>query len=115
MKMVEKEEKGAILYMNQEGAWYWLLNKFKSLSSPGTRYGYGRSESSSRFSNGSAGLWSRCSNSASSRGYKLRLISNNPKKRVGLIGYGLEIVENVPIEIHSNPHNERYLQTKGIN
>ena len=43
---------------------------------------------------------------------KLRLISNNPKKRVGLIGYGLEIVENVPVEINPNPHNERYLQTK---
>jgi 3,4-dihydroxy 2-butanone 4-phosphate synthase/GTP cyclohydrolase II len=43
---------------------------------------------------------------------KLRLISNNPKKRVGLIGYGLEIVENVPVEVNPNPHNERYLQTK---
>ena len=39
-------------------------------------------------------------------------MSNNPKKRVGLIGYGLEIVENVPIQIHPNPHNEKYLQTK---
>jgi len=44
--------------------------------------------------------------------HKLRLISNNPKKRVGLIGYGLEIVENIPIEINSNPHNEKYLTTK---
>ena len=43
---------------------------------------------------------------------KLRLISNNPKKRVGLLGYGLEVVENVPLQIESNPHNERYLQTK---
>ncbi len=43
---------------------------------------------------------------------KLRLMSNNPKKRVGLVGYGLEIVENIPIEIVSNPHNEKYLQTK---
>jgi 3,4-dihydroxy 2-butanone 4-phosphate synthase / GTP cyclohydrolase II len=40
------------------------------------------------------------------------LMTNNPKKRVGLIGYGLEIVENVPIEVDSNPHNEKYLQTK---
>jgi 3,4-dihydroxy 2-butanone 4-phosphate synthase/GTP cyclohydrolase II len=43
---------------------------------------------------------------------KLRLISNNPKKRAGLMGYGLEIVETVPIEIPSNPYNERYLRTK---
>jgi 3,4-dihydroxy 2-butanone 4-phosphate synthase/GTP cyclohydrolase II len=43
---------------------------------------------------------------------KLRLISNNPKKRVGLVGYGLEIVDNIPLKIDSNPHNEKYLQTK---
>jgi 3,4-dihydroxy 2-butanone 4-phosphate synthase/GTP cyclohydrolase II len=43
---------------------------------------------------------------------KIRLISNNPTKRVGLLGYGLEIVEQIPIEIHSNPHNEKYLRTK---
>jgi 3,4-dihydroxy 2-butanone 4-phosphate synthase/GTP cyclohydrolase II len=43
---------------------------------------------------------------------KLRLITNNPKKRVGLTGYGLEIVENLTLSIESNPHNERYLQTK---
>ena len=43
---------------------------------------------------------------------KLRLMTNNPRKRVGLIGYGLEIVENIPIEINANAHNEKYLQTK---
>ena len=43
---------------------------------------------------------------------KMRLMTNNPKKRAGLIGYGLEVVENVPIEIASNPHNEVYLRTK---
>jgi 3,4-dihydroxy 2-butanone 4-phosphate synthase/GTP cyclohydrolase II len=43
---------------------------------------------------------------------KIRLLSNNPKKRAGLIGYGLEIIENVPIVIPSNPHNINYLQTK---
>jgi 3,4-dihydroxy 2-butanone 4-phosphate synthase/GTP cyclohydrolase II len=43
---------------------------------------------------------------------KLKLITNNPKKRVGLIGYGLEIVENVPIRIAPNPYNEKYLKTK---
>ncbi len=44
--------------------------------------------------------------------HKLRLISNNPKKRVGLVGYGLEVVDNVPLLINANPHNQRYLQTK---
>jgi 3,4-dihydroxy 2-butanone 4-phosphate synthase/GTP cyclohydrolase II len=43
---------------------------------------------------------------------KINLISNNPKKRVGLMGYGLEIVDNTPIEIQPNPHNEKYLLTK---
>ena len=43
---------------------------------------------------------------------KMKLMSNNPKKRAGLLGYGLEVVENIPIEIASNPHNEKYLQTK---
>jgi 3,4-dihydroxy 2-butanone 4-phosphate synthase/GTP cyclohydrolase II len=43
---------------------------------------------------------------------KLKLISNNPKKRVGLVGYGLEIVDNIPIEVSPNPHNEKYLLTK---
>jgi 3,4-dihydroxy 2-butanone 4-phosphate synthase/GTP cyclohydrolase II len=43
---------------------------------------------------------------------KLRLITNNPKKRAGLMGYGLEIVDVLPIEMHANPHNEKYLRTK---
>jgi 3,4-dihydroxy 2-butanone 4-phosphate synthase/GTP cyclohydrolase II len=43
---------------------------------------------------------------------KMRLLSNNPKKRSGLIGYGLEIIENVTLEIESNRHNESYLKTK---
>jgi 3,4-dihydroxy 2-butanone 4-phosphate synthase/GTP cyclohydrolase II len=45
---------------------------------------------------------------------KMRLISNNPKKRTGLIGYGLEIVENVPLHTEPNPHNAKYLDTKKI-
>jgi len=43
---------------------------------------------------------------------KMRLMSNNPKKRTGLVGYGLEVVENVPLEIACNVHNEHYLKTK---
>ena len=44
--------------------------------------------------------------------HKMRLLTNNPRKRTGLVGYGLEIVENLPIEIEANAHNERYLRTK---
>ena len=43
---------------------------------------------------------------------RLRLISNNPRKRAGLLGYGIEVVETIPIEVDPNPHNEKYLQTK---
>jgi 3,4-dihydroxy 2-butanone 4-phosphate synthase/GTP cyclohydrolase II len=43
---------------------------------------------------------------------KLRLLTNNPKKRVGLIGYGLEIVDNISLSIDPNPHNQKYLNTK---
>ena len=43
---------------------------------------------------------------------KMKLLSNNPKKRIGLIVYGLEIVDNINIEIDANPHNEKYLKTK---
>ena len=43
---------------------------------------------------------------------KIRLLSNNPQKRVGLLGYGIEIIESVPIEINSNQHNKFYLETK---
>ena len=44
--------------------------------------------------------------------HKIKLITNNPRKRAGLLGYGLEIVENIPIEMCANPHNENYLKTK---
>ena len=43
---------------------------------------------------------------------KIKLLSNNPKKRTGLVGYGLEITQNIPLEIKSNEHNEAYLKTK---
>ncbi len=45
---------------------------------------------------------------------KMRLLTNNPRKRTGLVGYGLEIVDNVPIEITANVHNQRYLLTKKL-
>nr|WP_290426994.1 bifunctional 3,4-dihydroxy-2-butanone-4-phosphate synthase/GTP cyclohydrolase II [Algoriphagus limi] len=112
MQMVEKEGKGLILYMNQEGRGIGLINKLKA-------YKLQEEGMDTVQANLALGL------PMDSRDYgvgaqilrdlgvgKIRLISNNPQKRVGLIGYGLEIVEQVPIEIAPNPHNERYLKTK---
>ncbi|NVJ87089.1 MAG: bifunctional 3,4-dihydroxy-2-butanone-4-phosphate synthase/GTP cyclohydrolase II [Algoriphagus sp.] len=112
MQMVEKEGKGLILYMNQEGRGIGLINKLKA-------YKLQEEGMDTVQANLALGL------PMDSRDYgvgaqilrdlgvgKIKLISNNPQKRVGLIGYGLEIVEQVPIEIAPNPHNERYLKTK---
>ena len=112
MSLVEKEGQGIILYMNQEGRGIGLLNKLKAyklqeegmdtveanlhLGFPMDKRDYGVGAQILRY----LGVT------------KLRLISNNPRKRAGLLGYGLEIVDTVPIEIHPNPHNEKYLMTK---
>jgi len=112
MHMVEKEGKGIILYMNQEGRGIGLVNKLKAyklqengmdtveanlhLGFPMDKRDYGIGAQILR----SLGI------------SKLRLMSNNPKKRAGLLGYGLEVTETVPIEAVPNPHNEKYLQTK---
>lgn len=112
MELVEQAGKGVVLYMNQEGRGIGLINKLKAyklqeegmdtvqanlalgLPMDGRDYGVG------------AQILRDLNIS------KIRLISNNPQKRVGLLGYGLEIIEQVPIEILPNPHNEKYLQTK---
>ena len=112
MKMVEKEGKGAILYMNQEGRGIGLLNKLKAyrLQEQGMDTVEANLHLGFQMDQRDYGVGAQILRYIGIT--KLRLMSNNPKKRVGLIGYGLEIVENVPIEIHPNPHNERYLQTK---
>jgi 3,4-dihydroxy 2-butanone 4-phosphate synthase / GTP cyclohydrolase II len=112
LEMVEKEGKGVVLYMNQEGRGIGLLNKLKA-------YKLQEEGKDTVEANLALGFQS------DQRDYgvgaqilrdlgvtKLRLMSNNPKKRTGLIGYGLEIVETVGIEVCSNPHNEKYLMTK---
>ncbi|OQP62439.1 bifunctional 3,4-dihydroxy-2-butanone 4-phosphate synthase/GTP cyclohydrolase II [Niastella vici] len=112
MQHVEKEGKGVILYMNQEGRGIGLVNKLKAyklqesgfdtveanlhLGFPMDKRDYGIGAQILRYLGIS----------------KLRLLSNNPKKRAGLLGYGLEVVEAVPIEVVPNPHNEKYLTTK---
>jgi 3,4-dihydroxy 2-butanone 4-phosphate synthase / GTP cyclohydrolase II len=112
MEMVNAEGKGAILYMNQEGRGIGLLNKLKAyrlqedgMDTVEANLHLGFSMDQRDYGVGAQIL--RYLNIS-----KLRLISNNPKKRVGLVGYGLEIVENIPLEINPNPHNEKYLETK---
>jgi 3,4-dihydroxy 2-butanone 4-phosphate synthase / GTP cyclohydrolase II len=112
MKMVEQEGKGAILYMSQEGRGIGLLNKLKAyrLQEEGMDTVEANLHLGFQMDQRDYGVGAQILRYLGIT--KLRLISNNPKKRVGLIGYGLEIVDNVPIQIHPNPHNEKYLQTK---
>jgi 3,4-dihydroxy 2-butanone 4-phosphate synthase/GTP cyclohydrolase II len=112
MQMVEKEGKGAILYMNQEGRGIGLLNKLKAyrLQEEGMDTVEANLHLGFQMDQRDYGIGAQMLRYLGIS--KLRLISNNPKKRVGLIGYGLEIVENIPIKVPANPHNEKYLQTK---
>ncbi len=112
MQMVDKEGKGAILYMNQEGRGIGLLNKLKAyqLQEQGMDTVEANLHLGFQMDQRDYGIGAQMLRHLGIT--KLRLISNNPKKRVGLIGYGLEVVENIPIEVEPNPHNERYLQTK---
>ncbi|HEU4573834.1 MAG TPA: bifunctional 3,4-dihydroxy-2-butanone-4-phosphate synthase/GTP cyclohydrolase II [Chitinophagaceae bacterium] len=112
MQMVEKEGKGAILYMNQEGRGIGLLNKLKAyrLQEQGMDTVEANLHLGFQMDQRDYGVGAQMLRYLGIT--KLRLLSNNPKKRVGLLGYGLEIVENIPIEVDPNPHNEKYLLTK---
>jgi 3,4-dihydroxy 2-butanone 4-phosphate synthase / GTP cyclohydrolase II len=112
MQMVEKEGKGVIVYMNQEGRGIGLLNKLKAykLQEEGKDTVEANIELGFKMDERDYGIGAQILRDLGLS--KIRLMSNNPKKRAGLIGYGLEIVENVPIIIDSNPHNAKYLQTK---
>jgi len=112
MQMVEKEGKGVIVYMNQEGRGIGLMNKLKAykLQEEGKDTVEANIELGFKMDERDYGIGAQILRDLGVS--KIRLMSNNPKKRAGLIGYGLEIVDNVPIIIESNPHNEKYLQTK---
>jgi 3,4-dihydroxy 2-butanone 4-phosphate synthase/GTP cyclohydrolase II len=112
MKMVQAEGKGAILYMNQEGRGIGLLNKLKAyrLQEQGMDTVEANLHLGFQMDQRDYGLGAQILRHLGIT--KLRLMTNNPRKRVGLIGYGLEIVENIPIEINPNPYNEKYLAVK---
>lgn len=112
MEMIEQEGKGVIVYMNQEGRGIGLINKLHAynlqengLDTVDANIKLGFSPDLRDYGIGAQIL----RNLGVS---KMKLMSNNPTKRAGLIGYGLEVVENVPLEIQSNIHNELYLKTK---
>jgi len=112
MTMVDKEGKGVVLYMKQEGRGIGLLNKLKAykLQEEGLDTVEANLQLGFDMDNRDYGIGAQILHDLGIS--KIRLITNNPKKRVGLMGYGLEIVENIPIEIAPNPHNEKYLLTK---
>ncbi len=112
MEMVETEGKGVVIYLSQEGRGIGLFNKIKAykLQDQGMdtvqanlKLGFGEDE---RDYGVGASIMRELGLG------KVRLISNNPVKRAGLEGYGIKIVETVPLEIPSNPYNEFYLKTK---
>ncbi|MBN8663363.1 MAG: bifunctional 3,4-dihydroxy-2-butanone-4-phosphate synthase/GTP cyclohydrolase II [Chitinophagales bacterium] len=112
MQMVEAEGRGVILYMNQEGRGIGLINKLKAYHLQ--EQGYDTVEANLKLGFGmderDYGVGAQILRYLGVT--KLRLMSNNPRKRAGLKGYGLELVEVVPIKIHANPYNEKYLKTK---
>ncbi len=112
MKMIEKEGKGAVVYLNQEGRGIGLMDKMKAyklqeegLDTVDANLHLGHDSDEREYGVG-AQILREIGIS------KIKLITNNPVKRAALEGYGLEIVDNIPIEIQPNPHNEAYLRTK---
>ena len=112
MKMIENEGKGVIVYMNQEGRGIGLVNKMKAykLQEKGRDTVEANEDLGLKADSRDYGVGAQILRDLGVR--KIKLMSNNPKKRTGLVGYGLEIVENVSIEIESNEHNKFYLKTK---
>jgi len=112
LEMIEKEGKGIVVYMNQEGRGIGLINKLRSYNLQDAGFDTVEANIKLGFKGDERDYGVGAQILRSEGVSKMRLMSNNPTKRAGLIGYGLEVVENIPIEIASNKHNERYLATK---
>ena len=112
LRQIEIEKKGILVYMNQEGRGIGLLNKLKAyeLQENGRDTVEANIELGFLPDHRDYGVGAQILRAMDVS--KIKLLSNNPKKRVGLEGYGIEIVSTIPIEINSNEHNKFYLKTK---
>lgn len=112
MTKVHEEGKGIVLYMNQEGRGIGLINKLKAykLQEKGLDTVEANEKLGFQSDYRDYGVGAQILRDLGVS--KLKLMTNNPKKRIGLAGYGLEITENVSLEVCPNPHNKKYLTTK---
>ncbi len=112
MELIEKEGKGVVVYMNQEGRGIGLINKLHAynLQEEGFDTVEANLKLGFKMDQRDYGIGAQIIRSLGIT--KMKLLSNNPTKRAGLIGYGIEIDSIIPIEIQSNKHNELYLRTK---
>lgn len=112
MEMIEQEGKGVIVYMNQEGRGIGLVNKLHAynLQEKGVDTVDANLQLGFKADHRDYGIGAQILRDLGV--HNMRLMSNNPTKRAGLVGYGLKIIETVPIEIAPNPFNEAYLKTK---
>ena len=112
MQMIEKEGRGAVIYLNQEGRGIGLMDKIRAykLQEEGLDTVEANMHLGHDADERDYGVGAQILNLLGI--HKMRLMTNNPVKRIGLEGYGLEIVENVPIEVEPNPYNLRYMHTK---
>ena len=112
MEMIQDEGKGLILYINQEGRGIGLVNKLRAYKLQ--EHGFDTVEANLKLGfkmdERDYGVGAQILRDMGVQ--KMRLMTNNPTKRAGLIGYGLEIVENVALAVIPNPHNKKYLATK---
>ena len=112
MQMIEQEGRGAVVYLNQEGRGIGLMDKIKAykLQEEGLDTVEANIHLGHDADERDYGVGAQILNLLGIR--KMRLMTNNPVRRIGLEGYGLEVVENVPIEVAPNPFNLRYMHTK---
>ena len=114
MKQIEKEGKGVIVYMNQEGRGIGLLNKLKAYELQESGMDTVEANIALGFNPDERDYGIGAQILRAMKVKRIKLLSNNPKKRAGLIGYGIEIIQNVPLQIKSNKHNKFFLKLKEI-
>lgn len=112
MQMIEKEGRGAVIYLNQEGRGIGLMDKIRAykLQENGLDTVDANLHLGHKADERDYGIGANILHSLGIK--KMRLMTNNPVKRIGLEGYGVEIAEIVPLEVEPNPYNERYMETK---